>query len=125
MKTILLVEDNENNQLLIEDIFRKRKKEYRLEMISDAREAFTTIETRQPDLILLDMRLPHISGWEIAKQLKQHSKTCSIPIIAVTAHAMKGDEEKAKDAGCDDFVTKPVKRDVLLHKVDQWVGSNQ
>ncbi|MBF0238253.1 MAG: response regulator [SAR324 cluster bacterium] len=120
MKTILVVEDNENNQLVIEDMFRKHRKEYALRFFSTGQGLLSFLDTDAADLILLDMRLPDISGWDLASRLKNNAATSNIPVIAVTAHAMKGDEEKALKAGCDDFVTKPVNRQELLEKVKKW-----
>jgi two-component system, cell cycle response regulator DivK len=122
MKQILVVEDNENNQLVIEDVFRRHTHWVQLHFVSDGQHLRNFLQNSLPDLILLDMRLPDISGWELAEQLKNSEETQGIPIIAVTAHAMKGDESKALSAGCDDYVSKPVKRKILLDTVQKWIG---
>ncbi len=122
MKQILVVEDNENNQLVIEDVFRRYTKWVQLHFVNSGQHLHNFLEKTQPDLILMDLRLPDISGWELAEQLKQNEQTRTIPIIAVTAHAMKGDELKALAAGCDDYVSKPVKRKILLDAVQKWIG---
>ena len=123
MYRILVAEDNENNQVLIQDIFRKKRGVYDLSFASDGPSTLTKVEELSPDLLLLDMRLPEISGWEVASLLKK--KQAPPPIIAVTAHAMKGDKEKALESGCDDFITKPIDKKVLLEKVAFWLGVSQ
>ncbi|MGK5094489.1 response regulator [Deltaproteobacteria bacterium TL4] len=122
MKQILVVEDNENNQLVIDDIFRRYRKEYQLRFVQNGQQLWASLEQELPDMILLDMRLPGVSGWELAEQLKAKAETRHLPLIAVTAHAMKGDEERARAAGCNDFVTKPIQKQTLLDKVKQWMA---
>ena len=124
MKSILVVEDNQNNQLVIQDYFRRHKQEYQLDFMNDGLHLMTYAKETPPDLILLDIRLPGLSGWELAKLLKSDQETKHIPIIAVTAHAMKGSEEVAKNAGCDDFITKPIQRKILLAKIQQWLNTS-
>ena len=120
-KKIILVEDNENNQLLIQDIFYKYRQEYDLVIIGTSEEALKYLSTYSFDLLLLDMRLPQISGWDIAKILRGQYH-CQTPIIAVTAHAMKGDRERSLEAGCNDFITKPIQKETLLEKVRHWTA---
>ncbi len=121
IKKVILVEDNENNQLLIQDIFYKYRKEYELVVIDSSEEALAYLTSNSFDLLLLDMRLPKISGWEVARILRdQHH--CQNPIIAVTAHAMKGDRERSLEAGCNDFITKPIQKETLLEKVRHWTS---
>lgn len=116
MAKILLVEDNEMNR----DMLSRRliKKGYDVEMAVDGQEGVDKAAAQLPDLILLDMSLPIIDGWEAARLLKAGEKTKAIPLIALTAHAMASDREKALQAGCDDFDTKPVELPRLLGKIE-------
>ena len=116
---ILVVEDAPDNQVLVEQVFQDSG--YRVTCIQDGRAALDWLETNLPDLILLDLSLPEIDGWEVARQLKASDRTAKIPIIAVTAHAMKGDKEVAIAAGCDDYLTKPLDIDLLEAIVKQWL----
>jgi two-component system cell cycle response regulator DivK len=116
---ILVVEDAPDNQVLVEQVFQDSG--YRVTCIQDGQAALDWLETNHPDLILLDLSLPEIDGWEVARQLKASDRTAKIPIIAVTAHAMKGDKEVAIAAGCDDYLTKPLDIDLLEACVKQWL----
>ena len=116
---ILVVEDAPDNQVLVEQVFQDSG--YRVTCIQDGQAALDWLETNHPDLILLDLSLPEIDGWEVARQLKASDRTAKIPIIAVTAHAMKGDKEVAIAAGCDDYLTKPLDIDLLEASVKQWL----
>jgi len=116
---ILVVEDAPDNQVLVEQVFQDSG--YRVTCIQDGQAALDWLETNLPDLILLDLSLPEIDGWEVARQLKASDRTAKIPIIAVTAHAMKGDKEVAIAAGCDDYLTKPLDIDLLEASVKQWL----
>jgi len=116
---ILVVEDAPDNQVLVEQVFQDSG--YRVTCIQDGRAALDWLETNHPDLILLDLSLPEIDGWEVARQLKASDRTAKIPIIAVTAHAMKGDKEAAIASGCDDYLTKPLDIDLLEACVKQWL----
>lgn len=98
------------------------KRGYDVVMAVDGQEGVTLGRTIHPDLILMDMSLPILDGWEATRQLKADAATRAIPIIALTAHAMTGDEQKARDAGCDDFDTKPVDMARLLPKIEAFVG---
>lgn len=115
MTKILLVEDNEMNRDMLSR--RLERKGYAVVMAVDGQQAVTMATTEAPALILMDMSLPVIDGWEATRQLKSNDATKRIPIIALTAHAMQGDEQKARDAGCDDFDTKPVELPRLLEKI--------
>ncbi len=116
---ILVVEDAPDNQVLVEQVFQDSG--YRVTCIQDGQAALDWMQTNHPDLILLDLSLPEIDGWEVARQLKASDRTAKIPIIAVTAHAMKGDKEVAIAAGCDDYLTKPLDIDLLEASVKQWL----
>jgi len=116
---ILVVEDAPDNQVLVEQVFQDSG--YRVTCIQDGQAALNWLETNHPDLILLDLSLPEIDGWEVARQLKASDRTAQIPIIAVTAHAMNGDKETAIASGCDDYLTKPLDIDLLEACVKQWL----
>ena len=119
MTKILLVEDNEMNR----DMLSRRLERRGFEVVSavDGRAGIAMGQSEAPDLILMDMSLPDVDGWEATRQLKSASETRSIPIIALTAHAMSGDREKAMEAGCDDYDTKPVELTRLLAKIDSLI----
>ena len=116
MAKILLVEDNEMNR----DMLSRRllRKGHEIAMAVDGAQGVEMATAQLPDIILMDMSLPVIDGWEATRQLKADDTTHSIPIIALTAHAMAGDQEKALDAGCDDYDTKPVELPRLLGKIE-------
>jgi CheY-like chemotaxis protein len=113
---ILLVEDNEMNRDMLSR--RLMKRGFDIEMALDGKQGVEMASTVSPDLILLDMSLPVMDGWEAAAVLKGEEATRGIPVIALTAHAMAGDKEKALDAGCDDYDTKPVDFKRLLSKIE-------
>jgi CheY-like chemotaxis protein len=115
MTKILLVEDNEMNR----DMLSRRliRKGYEVIMALDGRQAVEMAAAEIPDLILMDMSLPVIDGWEATRQVKAAPATRVIPVIALTAHAMAGDREKAIQAGCDDYDTKPIDLPRLLGKI--------
>jgi len=112
---VLLIEDNELNS----DMLKRRleRKEFIVSCAEDGQRGIDMAKNEMPDIILLDLSLPVIDGWNVARQLKADANTKDIPIIALTAHAMKGDREKALDAGCDDYDTKPVNLEGLLDKM--------
>ena len=116
MAKILLVEDNEMNR----DMLSRRllRKGYAVVVATDGREGIAMARSEAPDLILMDMSLPLLDGWEATRQLKAAPETRSIPIIALTAHAMAGDREKAIEAGCDDYDTKPIEFTRLVDKIE-------
>lgn len=123
MSKILLVEDNEMSRDMLSR--RLQKKGYVLIIAVSGVQALTIARAETPDLILMDLRLPEIDGWEVARRLRADVSTAHIPIIALTAHAMAGDREKALDAGCSDYDVKPVdfprlhgKIQALLHSRD-------
>lgn len=115
MRTILLVEDNEMNRDMLSR--RLERKGYRMITAEDGRQGVNLAVQLRPDLVLMDMSLPVLDGWEATRLLKSDPETKPIPVIALTAHAMAGDEKKAYEAGCDDFETKPVVLERLLEKI--------
>lgn len=117
---ILLVEDNEMNRDMLSR--RLERRGYRVEVAVDGQEALDRIGAAAPDLILLDMSLPVLDGWQVAQRIKAEATTAAIPIIALTAHAMAGDRERALQAGCDDYDTKPIDLPRLLMKIEALVG---
>jgi len=116
MARILLVEDNEMNRDMLTRRLSKRGHEVLIAV--DGRQGVDVAVSSSPDIILLDMSLPVMDGWEAARRLKADSATNDVPIIALTAHAMAGDREKCLEAGCDDYDTKPVEFKRLLAKID-------
>ena len=112
---VLLIEDNELNRDMLTR--RLERKEFIVSCAEDGQSGIDMAKNEMPDIILLDLSLPIIDGWNVARQLKADANTKDIPIIALTAHAMKGDREKALDAGCDDYDTKPVNLQALLDKM--------
>jgi two-component system, cell cycle response regulator DivK len=120
MAKILLVEDNEMNR----DMLSRRliKKGYEVVMAMDGELAIEMARSETPDLILMDISLPGLDGWEATRRLKAMPETQTIPIIALTAHAMAGDKEKCLDAGCNDYDTKPVEFPRLLGKIQEFLG---
>jgi two-component system cell cycle response regulator DivK len=120
MSKILIVEDNEDNL----DILSRRltTKGYVVIAAVDGKDGVAQASLHKPDLILMDMSLPIIDGWEATRQIKSDPNTNSIPVIALTAHAMAGDREKSLEAGCDDYDTKPVNLLRLLGKIESLLG---
>jgi len=116
MAKILLVEDNEMNRDMLSR--RLQKKGYEVVMAVDGEQGVAMAETQAPALVLMDMSLPGLDGWEATRRLKAAAATRAIPVIALTAHAMAGDREKALAAGCDDFDTKPIELERLLAKIE-------
>ena len=116
MPKILLVEDNEMNRDMLSR--RLRRQNYDVVLALDGRSGVEMARTQNPDLILMDMSLPVLDGWEATRRLKSDAATKQIPIIALTAHAMSSDRDKALIAGCDDYDTKPVELPRLLGKIE-------
>jgi two-component system, cell cycle response regulator DivK len=114
--TILIVEDNEMNRDMLSR--RLQRRGYEVLIATDGAEGLAAARANIPDLILMDMSLPVIDGWEATRQLKGEEATRKIPVIALTAHAMSGDRQKAVDAGCEDFDTKPIDLARLLGKIE-------
>ena len=122
MAKILLVEDNEMNRDMLSR--RLQKRGYEVVLAVDGSEGVARAQSEAPALILMDMSLPVLDGWEATGQIKAAPATRAIPIIALTAHAMAGDREKALAAGADDFDTKPIDLDRLLGKIEALLGGN-
>ncbi len=119
MTKILLVEDNEMNRDMLSR--RLERRGYSIVMAMDGKEGVTLAESEVPDLILMDISLPVMDGYEATRQLKASPQTKHIPVIALTAHAMSGDHDKALEAGCDDYDTKPIELPRLLEKIEAFV----
>ncbi len=117
MATILLVEDNEMNYDMLSR--RLRRKGYDVLVATDGQAGIDMARAEMPALILMDMSLPVLDGWEATRQLKAAPQTRAIPIIALTAHAMAGDRDQALAAGCDDYDSKPIEFDRLLGKIKE------
>ncbi|MBV9120804.1 MAG: response regulator [Chloroflexi bacterium] len=116
MAKILLVEDNEMNRDMLSR--RLTRRGYEVVMAMDGGAGIEMAKSDSPDLILLDMSLPVVDGWTAARRLKDDPATSPVPIIALTAHAMAGDREKALEAGCDDYDSKPIEFDRLVEKME-------
>ena len=116
MLKILLVEDNETNRDMLSR--RLARRGYEVLIAVDGAEGLAMARAEAPHLILMDMSLPVLDGWEATRQLKAGASTRAIPVIALTAHAMAGDREKAMEAGCDEYETKPVEFQRLLSKIE-------
>ncbi|MGA7932447.1 MAG: response regulator [Kovacikia sp.] len=120
MAKILLVEDNEMNRDMLSR--RLERKGHRILIAVDGEQGVTIAGREIPDLILMDMSLPVLDGWEATRQIKAMPTTQTIPIIALTAHAMAGDREKCMAAGCDDYDTKPIEFPRLMGKIQAFLG---
>ena len=123
MAKILLVEDNEMNRDMLSR--RLERKGFDIAIAVDGREGVRMAREGTYDLILMDMSLPEIDGWEATRQLKADPATSATPIIALTAHAMAGDREQAIEAGCDDYDTKPIELPRLLGKIETLLGRSE
>lgn len=122
MTKILLVEDNEMNR----DMLSRRliRRGFEIAIATDGEEGVRMAEESHPDLILMDMSLPIIDGWEATRRIKSNANLNKIPIIALTAHALSGDREKTLEAGCDDYDTKPVELERLIGKIETLLNDN-
>lgn len=120
MPKILIVEDNEMNRDMLSR--RLERRGYAVVCAVDGAAGVEAARSERPDLVLMDMSLPVIDGWEATRRLKADAATAAIPVIALTAHAMAGDREKAVEAGCDDYDTKPVELPGLLLKIERLIG---
>lgn len=115
MRRVLLIEDNEANRDMLSR--RLARRGYQISIATDGRQGIAAAQAEQPDLILMDMNLPEIDGWEATRFLKSQPTTRHIPVIALTAHAMVSDRQRALEVGCDDYDTKPVELSRLLSKI--------
>lgn len=122
MSRILIVEDNELNRDMLSR--RLERKGYEVFTAVDGQEGVSLAESLNPDLILMDMSLPILDGWEATRRIKANPQTTKIPIIALTAHAMIGDKEKTLEAGCNDYDTKPIDLIRLLEKMEKLLEKN-
>ena len=120
MRRILVVEDVEYNRDLLVQLL---EEEYEVVTAGDGAAGIEAAVGHQPDLILMDLSLPGIDGWEATRRLKARPETAAIPVIALTAHAMQGDEERARACGCDDYLTKPIDEDQLFAKLTRLLGA--
>lgn len=120
MARILLVEDNEMNRDML--MRRLERKGFEVSIAVNGREGIEMAKSDSPDLILMDMSLPEVDGWEATRVIKSNEATKAIPIIALTAHAMTGDRKKALDAGCNDYDSKPIEFARLLDKIKFHLG---
>lgn len=121
MTTVLVVEDNLMNlELLVQLLY----DDYDILTARDGEEGIDVARTSLPDLILMDLSLPVLDGWHATRTLKGDAATAAIPIIALTAHAMPGDAERAREAGCDDVLTKPIDEDLLFSTLARHVGTS-
>jgi two-component system cell cycle response regulator DivK len=121
MAKVLLVEDNETNR----DMLSRRliRRGFEVVFAVDGKQGVDLARSEKPDIILMDMSLPVMDGWEATRCVKADAATRSVPVIGLTAHAMSGDREKAIEAGCDDYDTKPVELDRLIGKMERLLGA--
>ena len=119
MSRILVVEDNRDNMTLIVDILSSL--DYEVLEAFDGVEGLDIAQAQKPDLILMDLSLPRMDGWTATSQLKANPELKAIPVIALTAHAMVGDRERAMNAGCDDYLTKPINLSDLVSKLNEFL----
>jgi CheY-like chemotaxis protein len=117
MPKVLLVEDNEMNRDMLSR--RLSRQGYEVVIATDGEDGIAMAEAETPDLVLMDMSLPVLDGWEATRRLKAAPRTSTIPVIALTAHAMAADEARAREAGCDDYDTKPIEMPRLLEKMER------
>ena len=120
MARILVVEDNADNMTLITDVLHSL--DYTVLSAKDGEEGVKAAQAEKPDLILMDLSLPRMDGWTATRTIKSEPALAKIPIIALTAHAMTGDRERALEAGCSDYVSKPINLRDLMSKLRQYLG---
>jgi two-component system, cell cycle response regulator DivK len=123
MTKVLLVEDNEMNR----DMLSRRliRRGFEVIFAVNGKQGVDLARSEKPDIILMDMSLPIMDGWEATRCVKADDATCGVPIIGLTAHAMSGDREKALEAGCDDYDTKPVEIERLIGKIERLLGNGK
>ncbi|RLD17227.1 MAG: response regulator [Caldiserica bacterium] len=122
-KTVLLIEDNPDNREIVETVLRKNS--YKVISACDGEEALKRLKKGNYDLVLLDLSLPKISGWDLIKMIREDERIKDLPVIALTAHAMQGDKEKAIEAGCNDYISKPCKPYEIVEKVKRWINEEK
>ena len=120
-QSILLVEDNEVNRDML--VRRLRRAGHQVTTAGDSEAALEAMREQHPDVVLMDMNLPILNGWATCRELRANPETETLPIIALTAHAMAEDEQKARAAGCNDYTTKPIDFPLLLSKIDKLLSS--
>ena len=121
MTKVLLIEDNEMNRDMLSR--RLTRRGFDVVFAADGKQGVALARSEKPDIILMDMSLPVMDGWEATRCVKADDATRSVPVIGLTAHAMSGDREKAIEAGCDDYDTKPVEIDRLIGKIERLLGA--
>ena len=121
MKKILIVEDLEFNRDLLIQLL---EDSYEVLTAADGVAGVALAEREHPDLIVIDLSLPVVDGWEATRRIKANAALQHIPIIALSSHAMRGDEEKARQYGCDDYLSKPLDENLLFKKLEQFLGTN-
>ena len=121
MKRILIVEDIQANRNLLVQLLEDN---YNILTVADGAAAISLVERERPDLIIMDLSLPVMDGWEATRRIKANATLQHIPIIALSSHAMRGDEEKALQSGCDDYLSKPLDEDLLFEKLEHFLGKN-
>jgi two-component system cell cycle response regulator DivK len=119
-KLILNIEDNFENRMLIRRLLEAMG--YTVIEAEDAHQALEYLETGRPDLILMDINMPDVDGWSLARQLKQNPEIRPIPIIAITANALRGDREKTLNSGCDGYIEKPIDIDSFFDEIEKYLG---
>lgn len=123
MTKVLVVEDNEMNRDMLSR--RLTRRGFQVIFAVDGQQGVDLARSERPDIILMDMSLPVIDGWEATRRVKSDDATRGVPVIGLTAHAMAGDREKAIDAGCDDYDTKPVELERLIGKMERLLGAGK
>ncbi len=118
-KRILLVEDSELNRDLIVQLLAD---EFDVLVAVDGEEGVRKAVQEKPDLVLMDLALPVLDGWEATRKIKSYQELKRIPVIAITSHAMLGEEKKAREVGCDDYLTKPIDEDALIAAIRKWIS---
>lgn len=122
-KLILHIEDNPSNRKALRHILRMTN--YRLIEAVDGQEGVDMLEKETPDLVLTDIQLPRLSGYDVTRRIKADPRFKHIPVVAVTSYGLSGDDAKAKEAGCDDYVSKPYRPQVLLDYLEKYLGVNR
>ena len=120
-KSILIVEDNQTNAQLLKDVL--VIKGYEVDIVINGDNALASMEESKPDLVLMDIQLPGMDGYEVTRIMRENPQTKELPVIAVTAYALKGDKEKAMQAGCDGYMSKPINTRELPKMVEKLIGN--